>query len=123
VLVRAVLLPLLTLVAALLLLLTAEPAIAQLHQHNGEEGTVVLRSLESLRGLDGQSWQVMAYREGNEQSALRLRIIGYPGKLRLGEPAPLEFRSDRRLWLLSPTAPSTTRSSHQMGEARLWSLI
>ena len=40
------------------------PAQALVHAHNDENGTPVVRSLESLRDLDYQSWQVVAYREG-----------------------------------------------------------
>jgi len=40
------------------------PALAQVHAHPAADGTPVVRSLESLRDLDDQSWQVVAYREG-----------------------------------------------------------
>lgn len=44
--------------------LATPPAQALVHAHNDENGTPVVRSLESLRDLDYQSWQVVAYREG-----------------------------------------------------------
>lgn len=40
------------------------PAWALIHAHPDETATGVVRSLESLRDLDYQSWQVVAYREG-----------------------------------------------------------
>jgi hypothetical protein len=76
-------------------------AQAQLHAHADENGTPVVRSLESLRDLDYQSWQVVAYREGRAGGALKLRIVGYPGKVRLDHPTPLLVRSGRRLWELN----------------------
>jgi hypothetical protein len=76
-------------------------AQAQLHAHADENGTPVVRSLESLRDLDYQSWQVVAYREGRAGGPLKLRIVGYPGKVRLDHPAPLLVRSGRRLWELN----------------------
>jgi hypothetical protein len=76
-------------------------AQAQLHAHADENGTPVVRSLESLRDLDYQSWQVVAYREGRAGGPLKLRIVGYPGKVRLDHPTPLLVRSGRRLWELN----------------------
>jgi hypothetical protein len=76
-------------------------AQAQLHAHADENGTPVVRSLDSLRDLDYQSWQVVAYREGRAGGPLKLRIVGYPGKVRLDHPTPLLVRSGRRLWELN----------------------
>ena len=92
---------LLTLVTGLLLGL-AQPRTAQalLHNHPDETGTPVLRSLESLRDLDHQSWQLVAYRQGPPGGPLSLRIVGFPGKVRLDHPAPLLVRSGRLQWQL-----------------------
>ena len=43
------------LAAVLLLLVTPNAALAQVHQHNDEAGAPMLRSLESLRDLDYDS--------------------------------------------------------------------
>ena len=83
------------------LALAPPPAAAQLHAHPDENGTPVLRSLESLRDLDDQSWQLVAYREGAPGGPLKLRIVGYPGKLRLEHPTPLSVRSGRQCWQLA----------------------
>ncbi len=82
------------------LLAWAAPAQAQLHAHPDERGTPVVRSLESLRDLDTHSWQVVAYRTGPVGGPVRLRIVGYPGKVRLDHPTPLEVRSGRGHWEL-----------------------
>ncbi len=95
----SMLLPLLLVVA--LWLGVPAAAQAQLHAHADENGTPVVRSLESLRDLDYQSWQVVAYREGRAGGPLKLRIVGYPGKVRLDHPTPLLVRSGRRLWELN----------------------
>lgn len=84
----------------LVLAVAPAPALAQLHAHPDGNGTLVVRSLESLRDLDDQSWQVVAYREGPPGGPLRLRIVGYPGKVRLDHPTALEVRSGRLLWNL-----------------------
>ena len=76
-------------------------AQAQVHAHPDENGTPVVRSLESLRDLDYQSWQVVAYREGKPGGPLKLRIVGYPGKVRLDHPTSLLVRSGRLQWELA----------------------
>ncbi|MCP9837740.1 DUF3122 domain-containing protein [Cyanobium sp. N.Huapi 1H5] len=83
---------------ALILAVAPAPAQALIHAHPDAEGTPVVRSLESLRDLDDQSWQVVAYREGPPGGPLRLRIVGYPGKVRLDHPTALEVRSGRLRW-------------------------
>ena len=102
--------------SVLLLALVAGPpaAWAQLHAHPDETGTPVVRSLESLRDLDYQSWQVVAYREGPPGGPLRLRIVGFPGKVRLDHPTGLQVYSGRRQWELSDTTlanPQLARDS------------
>ena len=46
------------LVAVTLLLLTPMAVSAQVHEHQDENGAPMLRSLESLRDLDYQSWRL-----------------------------------------------------------------
>ena len=98
--------PLLRHALVLLLLLTGlligpATAQAQIHAHPDENGTPVVRSLESLRDLDYQSWQVVAYREGPPGGRLALRIVGYPGRVRLDHPTSLAVRSGRLHWELA----------------------
>jgi hypothetical protein len=73
-------------------------ALAQVHAHSDENGQPVVRSLESLRDLDYQSWQVVAYRQGPPGGPLTLRIVGYPGKVRLDHPTALQVQSGRTHW-------------------------
>lgn len=91
------------------------PAVGRLfaliHAHPDETGTGVVRSLESLRDLDYQSWQVVAYREGppRPEAPITLRIVGYPGRVRLDHPTPLLVISGRRLWELADTTLSSPK--------------
>ena len=87
---------------ALLLPLLGWPqlACAQLHAHADENGQPMVRSLESLRDLDYQSWQAVAYRSGPPGGPVTLRIVGYPGKVRLDHPTPLVVYGGRRRWEL-----------------------
>jgi hypothetical protein len=83
---------------ALGLLLGAAPAGAMIHAHpDPMTATGVVRSLQSLRDLDYRSWQVVAYRDGDVGGPLRLRIVGYPGRVRLDHHTPLLVSAGRRL--------------------------
>ena len=88
------------LVAVTLLLLTPTAVKAELHEHQDENGAPMLRSLESLRDLDYQSWQAVAYRTGKPGNPVVLRIVGYPGKLRLEHPSPLLVQAGVKEWQL-----------------------
>jgi hypothetical protein len=93
---------LLALAVLLLWSLGPAPALAMIHAHpDTSTATGVVRSLETLRDLDYRSWQVVAYREGPRGGALRLRVVGYPGRVRLDHPTPLLVSSGRRLWELA----------------------
>jgi hypothetical protein len=99
-----------------LLLLRPAPAGAMVQAHpDPTTATGVVRSLESLRDLDHHSWQVVAYRTGSPGGPLRLRIVGYPGRVRLDHPTPLLVRSGRRLWEL---ADLTLASPKLAGDSR-----
>jgi len=95
------------------LVLSAPPAWALIHAHPDETATGVVRSLESLRDLDYQSWQVVAYREGppRPEAPITLRIVSYPGRVRLDHPTPLLVSSGRRLWELADTTLSSPKLS------------
>ena len=100
------------LVGLLPALLGPSPAWALIHAHPDETtATGVVRSLESLRDLDYQSWQVVAYREGPPQpeAPITLRIVSYPGRVRLDHPTPLLVSSGRRLWELADTTLSSPK--------------
>ena len=88
------------LVCAALLLGHGNPCWAQVHSHDDENGQQVVRSLESLRDLDYQSWQAVAYRSGPPGGPVTLRIVGYPGKVRLDHPTALLVHSGRNTWQL-----------------------
>jgi hypothetical protein len=115
---RLIQLTTLALLSLLPALLTAAPAWALIHAHPDEStATGVVRSLESLRDLDYQSWQVVAYREGppSPDATITLRIVGYPGRVRLDHPTPMLVTAGRRLWELADT---TLTSPKLAGDGR-----
>ena len=60
----------------------------------------IKRSLESLRDLDNQTWQIIVYPSLKDSKKLTLRIVGYPGSLRIDHPTDLAVTSGLRSWNL-----------------------
>ncbi len=58
----------------------------------------IKRSLESLRDFNSQTWQIIVYPSSKDSKELILRIVGYPGSLRLDYPADLIVTSGRKKW-------------------------
>ena len=58
----------------------------------------IKRSLESLKDLDYQTWQIIVYPSSKESKNLILRIVGYPGSLRIDHPTSLMVNSGRKTW-------------------------
>jgi hypothetical protein len=98
-----------------LLVLLGSPAHAQaqIQASPMETGTGLVRSLESLRDLDYQNWQVVAYREGPARpgAPITLRIVSYPGRVRLDHPTSLEVRAGRRQWRLEDITLASAKLS------------
>ena len=57
-------------------------------------------SSEFLRDLDYETWQLVAYKSPYNDDKLILRVIGYPGSLRIDHPLNLRVESGRKEWLL-----------------------
>ena len=62
------------------------------------QGKEIKRSLESLRDLDYQTWQLIVYPSSRVSDDLTLRIVGYPGSLRVDHPTNLIVNSGRKKW-------------------------
>ena len=59
-------------------------------------------SSEFLRDLDYETWQLVAYKSPiNDGGRLILRVIGYPGSLRIDHPLDLKVMSGRKEWFLA----------------------
>ena len=58
----------------------------------------IKRSLESLKDLDSQTWQIIVYPSFKDSKNLILRIVGYPGSLRIDHPTSLIVNSGRKTW-------------------------
>ena len=63
-------------------------------------GEIINASSEFLRDLDFETWQLVAYKSPLVGDNLILRVIGYPGNLRIDHPTDLRVESGRKQWLL-----------------------
>ncbi len=63
-------------------------------------GKLINASSEFLRDLDFETWQLVAYKSPLIEEKLILRVIGYPGNLRIDHPTRLIVESGRKKWLL-----------------------
>ena len=64
------------------------------------QGKELKRSLESLQDLDSQTWQLIVYPSAIVSDALTLRIVGFPGSLRIDHPTNLLVNAGRKKWYL-----------------------
>ena len=64
-------------------------------------GGSINASSEFLRDLDYETWQLVAYKSPINNDKLILRVIGYPGSLRIDHPLDLKVVSGRKEWLLA----------------------
>ncbi len=62
---------------------------------------IINASSEFLRDLDYETWQLVVYRSPNNEEDLILRVIGYPGSLRIDHPLDLRVQSGRKEWFLT----------------------
>ena len=63
-------------------------------------GELMNASSEFLRDLDFETWQLVTYKTPLYADKLILRVIGYPGNLRIDHPTDLRVESGRKQWLL-----------------------
>ncbi len=64
-------------------------------------GEMINASSEFLRDLDYETWQLVAYNSSFNEDNLTLRVIGYPGSLRIDHPLNLDVESGRKKWILT----------------------
>ena len=64
-------------------------------------GEMISASSEFLRDLDYETWQLVVYKSPINNGKLILRVIGYPGSLRIDHPLDLRVESGRKVWNLA----------------------
>ncbi len=79
-------------------LTSANKSYADSKVTSNDQKEEIKRSLESLKDLDYQTWQIIVYPSSKESKNLILRIVGYPGSLRIDHPTNLIVNSGRKTW-------------------------
>ena len=92
-------------------------AQSKLQFNTGENGNSVESSLESLRDIDYQTWQLVAYPSNYSDDSLVLRIVGYPGTLRMDHPTSLYVQAGLRDWLLKDITLANEKLANDPREA------
>ena len=80
-------------------------------------GDLINASTEFLRDLDYETWQLVAYKSQNNGEKLVLRLIGYPGSLRIDHPLSLAVESGRKKWELDDITLLNTELSEDSRQA------
>ena len=80
-------------------------------------GGLIKASTEFLRDLDYETWQLVAYKSPNNDKKLILRVIGYPGNLRIDHPLALDVESGRKRWKLDDITLSNTELAEDSRQA------
>ena len=75
------------------------------------------RSLESLRDFDSQTWQIIVYPSSKVSNNLILRIVGYPGSLRIDHPTSLLVNSGRKAWELKDITTRNKAKSETLNDS------
>ena len=90
---------------------------AKLDFFDSSDGMRSQRSIESLRDLENQTWQMVVYPKDETQEKFVLRIVGFTGSLRLDHPTNLLVESGLRtlkledITLKNPQLASDTRDA------------
>ena len=80
-------------------------------------GGSINASTEFLRDLDYETWQLVAYKSPVDDGTLILRVIGYPGSLRIDHPLDLNVESGRKQWQLSDVTLSNEQLANDSRQA------
>ena len=80
-------------------------------------GELINASSEFLRDLDFETWQLVAYKSPLFENKLILRVIGYPGNLRIDHPTGLRVESGRKQWLLEDKTLQNIKLSNDVRQA------
>ncbi len=77
----------------------------------------IKRSLESLRDIDYQTWQIIVYPRSKVSKNLNLRIVGYPGSLRIDHPTSLVVNSGIKKWDLEDVTKKSKAQTETLNDS------
>ncbi len=109
-----------TLILSLFLFLpnVAEAAVRKTQEPDGQ---TLYQSRHQLRDYKQQSWQVVLFKREKEDKAgeVKLRLVGFPGKVEIAHPEPLILETDRAAWqapdLFPEKSPAPNVGQYDLG--------
>ncbi len=105
------------LTSTLILILMPASSVAEIDSFYNNEDIKLQRSIENLRDIESQNWQLVVYPQSDNKDELVLRIVGFKGSLRLDHPANLEVRSGIKSWCLKDITLSNSQLANDNRDA------
>ncbi|MDX2231793.1 MAG: DUF3122 domain-containing protein [Leptolyngbyaceae cyanobacterium bins.349] len=97
---------------------TANWAIASVHEYPEGGGSVMVRSLQTLRDRHDGAWQVVLFKRARagRTEQIHLRLVGFPGEVAFQHPAPLPLASRDQGWLAPDSLAEESPLPTNVGE-------
>lgn len=91
---------------------------ALLRQHHDSPGVLRYHSQVSIKDDQGYAWQVLLFKQNYQNAVkdLRLRLVGFPGVVKLAHPQPLEIITAEGKLLSASDAYAETAPAANVGE-------
>ena len=84
-----------------LIIFNFQSALASIHTYPESSTQIMYRSQQSLRDISDRAWQAILYKkiESGQLKTLRLRLVGFPGMIKLAHPQELQITTGTgKLW-------------------------
>jgi hypothetical protein len=75
-------------------------AEASIRKTEEADGQILYQSRHQLQDTQQESWQVVLFKREKEESAsdIKLRLVGFPGKVEIAHPQPLVIENRLQAW-------------------------
>lgn len=97
-------------------------AEASIRKTEEADGQILYQSRHQLQDNQQQSWQVVLFKreKGETETDVKLRLVGFPGKVEVAHPEPLVIETDRAAWqaqdLFAEESPAPNVGQYRLGE-------
>lgn len=97
-------------------------AEASIRKTEEPDGQILYQSRHQLQDSEQQSWQIVLFKKEKEdaEGEVKLRLVGFPGKVEIAHPAPLVLEIDRKTWqaedLFAEKSPAPNVGQYRVGE-------
>jgi hypothetical protein len=97
-------------------------AEASIRKTEEADGQILYQSRHQLQDNQQQTWQVVLFKreKGETETDVKLRLVGFPGKVEVAHPEPLVIETDRAAWqaedLFAEKSPAPNVGQYRVGE-------